>query len=272
MLEAALAFLAGLVVGSFLNVCIHRMPRDLSVVRPRSFCPSCKRPIAWHDNLPVLSYLILRGRCRHCQSHIPFRYPVVEILTAVLFSGIVLPLGTGLLSIKLCLFSALLVGLIFSDLEQRILPDEFTVGGIAAGVLLAALLPMEWGFAHLLLPSGWGERWLSVSESAVGACSASALLWVVGALFAKIRHREGLGFGDVKMVAMIGAFLGLHRALQTLILASILGSVIGLIYIRLTRKDASTYELPFGAFLGVTALAVALAGGPVITWYLRLAE
>ena len=265
MLEAIVALLAGLLVGSFLNVCIYRMPRDLSVVRPRSYCPACRTPIAWRDNVPVLGYVLLRGRCRHCRNRIPARYPAVEILTGLLFFLIVLRLGPSLAALKLCLFSSLLIGLIFSDLEEKILPDELTLGGAVAGLLLAAVVPIDWGYAHLLLPWRLGERWLSVGEAALGALLASGFLWMVGSLYAKIRHKEGLGFGDVKMVAMIGAFVGLIGVLQTLILGSILGSVIGLAYIKITKKDFSSYELPFGAFLGAAALFVGLMTGSVFT-------
>jgi leader peptidase (prepilin peptidase) / N-methyltransferase len=151
MLEAALALVAGLLIGSFLNVCIHRLPRDLSIVRPRSHCPECNTPLAWYDNIPVLSYILLHGRCRQCNHRIPVRYLVVEALTGLLFLLIVLALGVNLPSIKLCLLSALLVGLIFCDAEQRILPDELTLGGIVAGLVFATVVPMEWEYAHLLL-------------------------------------------------------------------------------------------------------------------------
>jgi leader peptidase (prepilin peptidase)/N-methyltransferase len=151
MLESVVAIIAGLLIGSFLNVCIYRMPRDLSVVRPRSFCPACERPIAWYDNIPVLSYFILRGRCRHCQARIPVRYLIVEMLTAVLFFVIVAALGATAVAAKLCLLVALLVGLTFADLEERILPDEFTLGGTAVGLVLAWFIPVDDVIAHALL-------------------------------------------------------------------------------------------------------------------------
>jgi leader peptidase (prepilin peptidase)/N-methyltransferase len=266
MLEAILALLAGLLIGSFLNVCIYRMPRDLSVVRPRSYCPACGKPIAWYDNIPLASYVILRGRCRHCGGRIPLRYPVVELLTGTLFVLAVLPMGVGLPALKWCLFGALMTGLLFSDLEQRILPDEFTLGGAAAGIMLAAVVPMDWGYAHLLVPGNWDERWVSVGESVLGAAFSAGLMWVIGSLYAAVRHKEGLGLGDVKMLAMIGAFLGLHGALQVLILGSVAGSVTGLVYIRLTHKNYSTYELPFGTFLGVTGLLLGFLRGPLSAW------
>jgi len=258
MIAGLLALLLGLLIGSFLNVCIYRLPRDLSVVRPRSYCPACEAKIAWYDNIPLASYLILRGRCRTCAARIPVRYPLVEALTGGLFFLTVWKLGVSLPALKWCLFEALMVGLVFSDLEERILPDEFTLGGVAAGLILSALAPMDPGYAYLFLSPVLRGRWPSVAESVLGALAGSVLLWLIGKAYNAVRHREGLGLGDVKMVAMAGAFLGLHGALQTLVLASVAGSVAGLIYIRLAKKDYSTYELPLGSFLGATAIVVGL--------------
>ena len=273
MLESVLALIAGLLIGSFLNVCIYRMPRDLSVVRPRSFCPGCEHPIAWYDNIPVVSYFLLRRRCRHCGELIPARYVIVEFLTAVLFFLIVNALGLTGASARLCLLTALLVGLTFADLEARILPDEFTLGGTAAGLVLSYFVPVDDIMAHIFLPAfGFklGPQWLSVAESALGAAVPAGCLWLGGFLFEKIRHKEGLGLGDVKMMAMFGAFLGLRATLLTLILGSVAGSIIGLIYIRATKQDASSYELPFGTFLGFAGIVVALVGEKVIRWYVGM--
>jgi len=191
---------------------------------------------------------------------------VVELLTAAVFFLVVLPLGLSLASFKLCLFAALLIGLAFCDLEQRILPDEMTLGGAVAGVALSALEPFDFTFVQLFL-SDWSPRSLSLLESLVGASVGAGLLWFTGAVYRRVRGREGLGFGDIKMLAMIGAFLGLRGALQTLIFGSLLGSLIGLIYIRAARKDYATYELPFGTFLAFTALALALLQSPAMVWY-----
>jgi leader peptidase (prepilin peptidase)/N-methyltransferase len=269
MIES-IAFLAGLLVGSFLNVCVYRLPRDLSVVRPRSFCPNCEKMIAWYDNIPIASYVLLGGRCRHCRARIPLRYPLVELATAAAFAVCFAAPGTTLAAAKYAIFSAILIALTASDFEERILPDEFTLGGTAAGLALAPWVPMELGWAHILLPPWLGPRWLSFGEAALAAGFSSGMIWLVAWLYEKLRHREGLGFGDVKMIAMIGAFLGLKGALLALIAASLLGSVAGLGYIFLTRKDASTYELPFGSFLGIAALAVAMFGEVAAGWYSRL--
>jgi leader peptidase (prepilin peptidase)/N-methyltransferase len=259
VLEAILAGLFGLVIGSFLNVCVYRMPRDLSVAKPaRSFCPACEQTISWYDNLPLLSYANLRGRCRHCGASIAARYPVVELATGVLFFGFVLWLGPTIEALKFCVYSAIQVALIAMDFEERILADEFTLGGILAGLVFAAFVPMPPGILQLFLPETWSRQSVSVAESAFGAAVLSGVLWTVGALYRKIRGREGLGFGDVKMVGMIGAFQGLGPALLTVVAGSVLGSVCGLIYIGLSKKDAGTYELPFGSFLGVAAVLVAI--------------
>jgi leader peptidase (prepilin peptidase) / N-methyltransferase len=269
--ESVMAFIAGLLIGSFLNVCIFRMPRDLSVMWPRSFCPECEHQIAWYDNVPILSYFLLRRRCRHCGKLIPARYLIVEILTAVLFFAVVTALGLTVVAAKLCLLVALLVGLTFADLEERILPDEFTLGGTAVGLVLAWFIPVDDVIAHAIFSLqriDVDPRWMSVGESLLGAVVPSGFLWLGGVIFEKVRHKPGLGLGDVKMIAMIGAFLGLRATLLTLIVGSIAGSVIGLIYIQLTKKDASSYELPFGTFLGFAGIFVALAGQKVIHWYL----
>jgi leader peptidase (prepilin peptidase) / N-methyltransferase len=259
MIFVLLAFLAGLLIGSFLNVCIFRLPRDLSVVTPaRSFCPECEKTIAWYDNIPVVSYFVLGARCRDCQARIPARYPLVEIATGAAFAVCVAYLGLTPPALKYCVYSAIMIALIASDLEERILPDEFTLGGTLVGLVFSLFVPLEYYFVSMFIPVSWGQRWQSLGESAFAAAVGSGSIWLVGWLYQKVRHREGLGFGDVKMIAMIGAFVGLRLSLMTLILASVAGSVLGLAYIKLAKKDASTYELPFGSFLGATALGLVL--------------
>jgi leader peptidase (prepilin peptidase) / N-methyltransferase len=270
LIEAIIAGLAGLLIGSFLNVCIYRLPRDLSVVAPRSFCPECEGPIAWFDNIPLLSYLVLRARCRKCGKRIPLRYPLVELLTGVAFFCAVWRLGLSAPAAKFSVFGAIVIALVFSDLEERILPDEFTLGGTAVGIAFALWVPMKFGIMHLFLFSLRNQAVLSVAEAAFAAGFCAGTLWLVGTLYQRIRHREGLGLGDVKMVAMIGAFLGLEGALLTLIVGSLLGAIVGLCYIWFTGKDASTYELPFGTFLGAAALVVGFFGEVFLNWYGRL--
>jgi leader peptidase (prepilin peptidase) / N-methyltransferase len=267
-----LAVIAGLIIGSFLNVCIYRWPRDLSVVRPRSHCPECEKQIAWFDNIPVLSYLLLGGKCRYCRKPISWRYPVVELLTGILFGYIVWKFGLTLAALRACVLSAMLVTLAFADAETRILPDEFTIGGLIIGIIFAVLIPVPDSTARIMLellghhPQPWV---VSLAECALGVILPAGSLWLGGWLFEKVRHKEGLGFGDVKMMAMIGAFLGLRGTLLTLIVGSMLGSIIGLIYIKATKQDAASYELPLGTFLAFAALFVAVAGAPIIDWYTR---
>ncbi len=270
MIEVVLAAAFGLLIGSFLNVCIYRLPRDLSVVRPRSFCPECEKTIVWYDNVPVLSYVLLRAGCRNCHARIPPRYPIVELITAVMFGLCVAALGLSPAALKYCLFSAILITLVASDLETFTLPDEFTLGGTGIGLALAAFVPMPLGWATILLPRGTPPKLASVCEAALGAAFLSGMIWFMGWAFEKLRHREGMGLGDVKMLAMIGAFLGLQGALLTLIVAALIGSVVGLIYAAVTRKNWRTLELPFGSFLGSAALVVAILGQVVAVWYPKL--
>jgi leader peptidase (prepilin peptidase)/N-methyltransferase len=194
----------------------------------------------------------------------------VELLTAAAFFWSVRYLGLTLAALKYCVFGAILTALVFSDLEERILPDEFTLGGTALGVIFAALVPLKSGILRLVFLSPKNERLLSVCDSLLAVVFCAGALWVVGALYQKLRHREGLGLGDVKMIAMVGAFLGVQGALLTLIAGSLLGAIVGLAYIWFTGKDASTYELPFGTFLGVAALGVGFFGEVVFNWYSRL--
>ena len=257
MMHALIAGLFGLLIGSFLNVCIFRLPRDLSVILPRSFCPFCEETIAVYDNIPLLSYFFLKGRCRKCAAKIPLRYPLVEALTGILFFLAVLRFGPTMPGLKMCVFSGLIVGLVFADLEERILPDEFTLGGAIVGLGFTQFVMLQPGFSALFMSETVAPRWISLAEAALAAAVTSVALWVVGFFYEKVRKREGLGFGDVKMVAMIGTFLGLMPTLLTLMAGSLLGAVLGIIYIFVKGHDAQTYELPFGTFLGVAALLVA---------------
>jgi leader peptidase (prepilin peptidase)/N-methyltransferase len=270
LIEALIAGLFGLLIGSFLNVCIYRLPLDLSVVRPRSYCPGCEHGIAWYDNIPLVSFVLLKARCRHCGTAISLRYPAVELLTGLFFFAAVRFLGLTLPALRFCIFSAILIDLIFTDLEERILPDEFTLGGAALGVLLAGFIPLPGEFLRLFSGSPQRIWYIGMLEAVIAGGFMSAALWAIGKLYNSIRHREGLGLGDVKMVGMIGTFLGLQGVMLTVIIGSILGAVGGLIYIAVKRKDAGTYELPFGTFLGIAALVVAVWGELVMGWYSRL--
>jgi leader peptidase (prepilin peptidase) / N-methyltransferase len=272
VIEWVLAGLFGLLIGSFLNVCIYRWPRDLSVVKPRSACVECEKPIAWYDNVPVLSYLILRGRCRQCGTRIFWRYPVVELVTAISFAWFVRQNGWSLEAAKYCVFAAMLIALVFSDLETLLLPDEFTIGGTVIGLVFAFLTPVPDTTFHLiasLFGKMPGPHAGMLGEALLGAIVPAGSIWLGGWIFEKLRHKEGLGLGDVKMLAMIGAFLGIRGTLLTIVLGAVAGSVVGLVFIKATGKDASSYPLPFGSFLGAAALLAAVEGQNMIGWYMR---
>ncbi|MEO5926161.1 MAG: prepilin peptidase [Bryobacteraceae bacterium] len=259
-MEIALAVLAGLLIGSFLNVCIFRLPRDLSVASPaRSFCPGCEQTIAWYDNIPLLSFALLKGQSRCCNQSIPIRYPIVELSTGIAFGVAIAIFGATLVGLKFCLFAAIMIDLIATDFEERILPDEFTLGGTVLGLVLAwfVMLPPDLASIALFLTGmDVSDPVASVIESALGAAFGSGMLWLVAWTYEKVRHREGMGLGDVKMMGLIGAFLGLRPALFTFFLAAVVGSVLGILFIWLAKKEAKSYELPFGSFLGATALVV----------------
>jgi leader peptidase (prepilin peptidase) / N-methyltransferase len=259
IVASILALVFGLLIGSFLNVVIFRLPRDLSVVSPsRSFCPECEYQIAWYDNIPVVSWLLLGRKCRNCRVPIPWRYPAVELLTGILFFLAFWKLGPTWAAAKLSVYFALLVALLFTDLDTRILPDELTIGGALAGIGFASLVMLDPIFSSFLVSYKTPAWQASMLESAIGAIFPALVLWSFGMLYEKVRKREGLGFGDVKMIAMVGAFTGTLGAFFTLMLGSALGSITGLAYIWFAKKDASTYELPLGTFLAIVALMLEL--------------
>jgi leader peptidase (prepilin peptidase) / N-methyltransferase len=264
------AFLFGLVIGSFLNVCILRIPADKSIVLPASSCPKCGKPIAPYDNIPVLSWLFLGGKCRNCKAKISAMYPAVELLTGLLFLGCYFVFGLTVEGLKWAVFAALLVVLTITDLRERILPDEVNFFGLGAG-LIFSLFTKSLDGTSLWLANRWfefppPEVALSFADAALGALAGSGLLWVVAEGYFRLRGREGMGLGDVKMMAAVGAFLGLKRTLMTVLTGSLLGSVIGIFLIAVSRKGRD-YELPFGTFLGAGALLVLFFGTPALHWY-----
>jgi leader peptidase (prepilin peptidase)/N-methyltransferase len=266
-------FLFGLVVGSFLNVCILRIPADKSIVLPASSCPKCGKAIAPYDNIPVLSWLILRGKCRNCKTKISIMYPAVELLTGLLFLACYFAFGLSVDALKWATFSALLIVLTITDLRERILPDSVNFFGVGAGLLFSFFTsPMD-GTASWI-----ANRWfdfpppqpaLSFADAVLGAAVGSGMLWAVAEGYFRLRGREGMGLGDVKMMAAVGVFLGLKRTLMTVLAGSLLGSVIGIVLISLSKKDRN-YELPFGTFLGAGALLVLFFGTPALQWYQSL--
>jgi leader peptidase (prepilin peptidase)/N-methyltransferase len=238
----------GLIVGSFLNVCIYRLPRRESVNWPGSHCTACNRTLSWYENIPIVSWLVLRGRCRTCGDRISVMYPLVEVVTSLLFvAGYVIYGWTPMLAVRLA-FACAMVVLFAIDLQHHLLPNLITVPGIVIGFGLS-----------LILPPGW-------TDSLIGLVAGGGLLFAIAEGYYRLRGVEGLGMGDVKMLAMIGAFLGWKLMLVTLILASFAGSVIGVGMIALGRGGMKA-ALPFGTFLAVGALTAAVVGDPLVEWY-----
>jgi leader peptidase (prepilin peptidase)/N-methyltransferase len=254
----AAAGLAGLLVGSFLNVCIHRLPRGESIVHPPSRCPSCGKAIRWFHNVPVVSWIALGGRCASCRASIPWRYPAVEAFTSAVFAALYAGYGPSLETAFALPFAAAMIVLFFTDFDHQILPDAITLPGFVLGVATA------W-FNPFLGEPGWGRVWGSVAGAALG----SGILWAIGALWQRLRGVEAMGMGDVKLLAVVGAFAGPKGVLFTLFSASILGAAFGILMIPLrgrTLKDT----IPFGCFLAPAAVAALLWGGRAVAAYLDL--
>jgi leader peptidase (prepilin peptidase) / N-methyltransferase len=295
---ATAVFLFGLAFGSFLNVCIHRIPRELSVVRPASACPQCHQPIRPYDNIPVVSWLVLRGRCRHCGTRISPRYILVELLTALLFLACFAQFGLTLLTLKFCIFSFLILGLIFTDLEWKLLPDLLTLPGLFLGLIFSLLTPVN-DVVTLWVPgvvnvhtTSW--RLLSFADAVLGAAVGASFFYGIAMLYLHARGREGMGLGDVKLMAMVGAFLGVRLTVLTIFGASLVGSVFGVatilsVWIKRTRRRMARnretaaaarrrawqsarmvyrfYEMPFGVFLGAMAMLALFFGHALLRWY-----
>jgi leader peptidase (prepilin peptidase) / N-methyltransferase len=245
-------FLFGAAIGSFLNVCIYRVPAQESLVLPASHCRVCAAPLAWYDNLPLLSYLIRRGRCRFCDTSFSARYFLVELLTALLAVALVYRFGVTITTLGYFLFTAALVTITFIDLDHQIIPDVISLPGILVGILFSLVSPM-----------------LVVWESLIGAVIGGGILIVVAWGYQAITGKEGMGGGDVKLLAMIGAFLGWRSIPFTLFVSSCVGSVVGLATMVRDQTD-SKLAIPFGPFLSFGALSYLFFGEQIIEWYLDL--
>jgi leader peptidase (prepilin peptidase) / N-methyltransferase len=288
-------FLFGMVVGSFLNVCIMRIPEEISIVSPGSRCPRCGTAIKAYDNVPVFAWLWLRGKCRSCGLPISPMYPLIELATGLLFVAAFLEFGITQATVKWLFFTCLIIVLTITDLRVRLLPDVVNWPGFVAGLMFSAFVPPGNGFAGILMGRFLQVRLpgfaAGILDGVLGAAFGSFLLWGLAAGYKAVRGHEGMGMGDVKMMAMIGAFLGLHGTFLTLLVGSLLGSVIGIglvvaLYLsgwrrgvakRASRRGLGTeqrlrwtiarqYQLPLGTFLGIGALAI-VYGGPVIADY-----
>ncbi|MEE2821685.1 MAG: prepilin peptidase [Acidobacteriota bacterium] len=260
-----LVILVGLVVGSFLNVCIYRIPRGQSVVYPRSSCPNCNSPIRILENIPILSYLVLRGKCRQCGTKISWIYPLVEGLTAILFCLLFIKYALLFPFFLNAIFFSILVILIFIDLSERLLPDICTLGGVAFGFVMAPLQSGEF-FSDVSLINLQGVL-MRYCYSLLGILMGAGILWLVGEIYLRVKKVQGIGFGDIKMMAMVGAFLGWQHTWLTIVLGSLFGALIGSFYIYFQEKGIK-YELPFGSFLAVAAIISTLCGTQIISAYL----
>jgi leader peptidase (prepilin peptidase)/N-methyltransferase len=297
---AAAIFGLGLCFGSFLNVCVYRLPRGKSVVTPRSACPHCGDWIPLYHNVPVLSWMILRGKCRACKAPISPRYLLIEILTGLLFLGCYTHFGLTLGMLKCTVLGYLLLGLIFTDAETKLLPDSMTLPGLALGVLFSLVVPVN-DLASRIMPGlvsptlrgqiSW--QWWSLADSLLGAAVGASFLYGAAAIYLRARGVEGMGFGDVKLMAMIGAFLGTKLTVLTIFAASLAGSLFGLstvlaVWLKRTRRNQARgtsrvaaqrrawqsarlalryYEMPFGVFLGGMAILSFFFGNRLLHWY-----
>ena len=267
----------GAIIGSFLNVVIHRVPREQSIVFPNSACPKCNAAIKPYDNLPVVSYLILRGRCRNCGVHISARYPAVEALTAVVFAGVAWHDGLSFAIGFDLAFVASMIALIFIDAEHMILPNAITYPGVIFALLTRVIVPYLAGPAHFddlpqllgLMPSL--PVWLvSIIGAVIGALAGGGSLWLMGYLWEKLRGVEAMGFGDVKMMFMVGAFLGWRLTILTILLGAFTGSIAGVFVMYRRGNRNMQMMLPFGIFLGIGSIVSLLFGSRIITWYASL--
>lgn len=264
----------GTCIGSFLNACIYRIPNGLSTVHPRSFCPMCHMKIAWYDNIPVFTWLALRGRCRCCRTFISPRYLLVECLVGLLFLLVWLkydmvagsrPLGLAaitdwaLVPVYCLVVSGLVLGT-FVDLEHLIIPDRVTLGGIVAGIALSPLVPAMHGTA---------DRWVALLHGAIGAASGFGLMWAIAVVGRLVFKKEAMGFGDVKLMGAIGACLGWRAVLFTLVVASFIGSAVGIALVVMRKREMQS-RIPFGPYLACASLLWIYWGPMLWRAYLQL--
>ena len=252
MMILILAFIFGTVVGSFLNVCIYRLPEGESIALPASHCRTCKRPVAFYDNIPLISFLILRGKCRYCRSPLSYQYPLVELLTGLLSLACMIKWGVGYTFAVSFLFCAALTVVTFIDVRHQIIPDIISLPGIICGVLISLFMPQ-----------------LRFLDSLLGAVLGGGILLLIRLVYYALTRQEGMGLGDVKLLAMMGAFLGWQSLLFIILVASFSGALVG-IGVMIIKKRNRRYAIPFGPFLSLGAASYLLCGREIINWYLQL--
>ncbi len=247
-----ISFIFGAIVGSFLNVCIFRIPAGRSIAFPPSHCPNCQAPIMWYDNIPVISYLVLMGKCRKCREPISARYPMVEFITALLSLAAFIKIGASPAYFIYFAFIASLIVITFIDLDHQVIPDIISLPGIPIGFIASFALPD-----------------ITYKESLIGILAGGGILFLVASGYELIAKKEGMGGGDIKLLAMVGAFLGWKGVLFTIFSGSLIGTVIGVAIMAALGKD-SKYAIPFGPFLSMGALLYLFLGEPIIYWYLGM--
>jgi leader peptidase (prepilin peptidase) / N-methyltransferase len=247
---SAIAFIFGAVIGSFLNVCIYRIPAGVSIVSPPSRCPGCETPIRWYQNIPIISYLLLGGKCAVCKTPISIRYPLVEALTGLLFVLILYTFGLQWATLVYWLFAGALVVITFIDLDHQIIPDVISLPGIIVGFLAVFAVP-----------------WVTWTDSLLGILLGGGSLFLVAAGYEFLTKKEGMGGGDIKLLAMIGAFLGWQAILPVIFLSSFIGSLVG-VPLMLIKKADRRLAIPFGPFLALGAMIYLLWGRMLVEWYL----
>jgi len=247
-----ISIIFGAILGSFLNVCIYRLPKEESIVWPGSHCPHCKNPIKFYDNFPLISYLLLRGKCRYCKGPISAQYPLVEGITALSSLVLFMRFGPSLSYLIYFAFVAALIVITVIDLYHQIIPDVISLPGIGVGLLASLIIPQ-----------------ITFFDSLIGILLGGGSLFLVATLYQWLFKREGMGGGDVKLLAMIGAFLGWKAVILTILLGSLVGSITGIIVMVMKGKDFK-YAIPFGPFLSLGAVIALFYGPRIIDWYLYL--
>ena len=251
-LTPIIVFVFGAVIGSFLNVCIYRIPRNRSIVKPGSFCPGCEKPVRFYDNIPVVSYILLRGKCRQCAAKISIRYPFVELLTAILFLMLYRRWGLGHEMFIEMIFISLLIVIAFIDYDFQIIPDVLSIGGLVLGLLISFV---RHGFGFM--------------DALYGVLLGGGVLFVIAYGYQLITRREGMGGGDIKLLAAIGAFTGIKGVLFSLIGGSVLGTIVG-IPLMLIKKENMRYAVPFGPFLSIAAGLYIFIGNNTVQRFMEM--
>jgi len=250
LLIVSIIFIFGMCIGSFLNVCIYRLPTSKSIANPpRSICPTCNSPIRFYDNIPVLSYIWLKGRCRNCDASISFRYPMVELMTGIVAMGLLFKFGLSLESVVYFVFISSLLVIAFIDLDHQIIPDVITLPGIPMGLVASFALPT-----------------VTFKASVLGLLIGGGSLWFVAWAYNLIAKRDGMGGGDIKLLAMIGTIIGWQGVIFTIFASSVMGSCVG-ITIMLIKGKNMKFAIPFGPFLSIGAIAYVFFGSQIIAWY-----